>query len=570
MRTAAAQTGTNVSTAVANSYLGNTNQYTPDGSLRYDVTGTHSWTDPTTGSKYDIPTWSVTQELSDQNKAIKEQTDAAKMNMAGMASGLSEDISAHLSNQMDPNFNAQQYLQNNPDVAKAAYAQGRDPAAFAREHYQAYGLNEGRAAPGAPQAGDPSQISKVPKAQTNFFNAQQYLQQNPDVRAWAQQTGMTPEAAAQLHYEKFGAFEGRAQNNTGQVQNSLGNYGQQQSTFGDAGDITRSYGPADNFSNDRQRYEDSLMARMNPQLSKERASIEQRLADQGIRYGSAAYQGAMDDYNRQANDARFAAVGQAGSEQQRMNAMAQQLAQFQNSAQGQAFSQAQGRGQFANDAQNMNYQQMLGAGSFANAAQNQAFGQNAQEAGFANAGLAQQLAQAQSSFNAQQTGRNQYMQEAYQARNQPLNEISALMSGSQVSSTPWMNNPQSQIPTTDIAGIINNNFAQQSQNYQSANQNWQSTMGGLLGLGGKIGAAAIMSDRKVKKNIDKIGTIFAAGDKKLPVYEYEYKGKFADGQRHVGPMAQDVERLDPDAVTEIDGIKHILTREMMGGILRAA
>ena len=76
------------------------------------------------------------------------------------------------------------------------------------------------------------------------------------------------------------------------------------------------------FSADRQRVEDSLMARMNPQLQSERASIEQRLADQGIRYGSQAYTSAMDDYNRQANDARFAAIGQAGQEQQRMMDMA--------------------------------------------------------------------------------------------------------------------------------------------------------------------------------------------------------------------------------------------------------
>ena len=42
--------------------------------------------------------------------------------------------------------------------------------------------------------------------------------------------------------------------------------GEIQSQFGDAGNITNSYGPADNFSADRQRVEDALMQRMNPQL----------------------------------------------------------------------------------------------------------------------------------------------------------------------------------------------------------------------------------------------------------------------------------------------------------------
>jgi hypothetical protein len=376
----------------------------------------------------------------------------------------------------------------------------------------------------------------------------------------------------------------------GNIQSSIGGYGQQQSTFGDAGDITRSYGPADNFSADRQRVEDSLMSRMQPQLSRDRSAIEQRLSDQGIRYGSQAYSSAMDDYNRQSNDARFAAIGQAGSEQARMNDMAAKQAGFQNAAQMQAYQQAQGRGEFANAAQQQNYAQTLGAGSFANAAQQQQNAQNASQAGFYNAGVGQQLAQQQSGFNAQNAQRNQYMQEAYQQRNQPLNEITSLMSGSQMQNPNWLNTPSSQIATTDIGGLINQNFAQQSQNYQAANQNWQSTMGGLLGLGGKLGGAAIMaSDRRVKENIKRMGTVFTAdidhdepGRKlasfdvdhdepraRLPIYEYSYKDDPAS-IRHVGPMAQDVEKYDKRAVTEIGGVKHINPSRVMGGILRAA
>jgi len=244
----------------------------------------------------------------------------------------------------------------------------------------------------------------------------------------------------------------------------------------------------------------------------------------------------MDDYNRQSNDARFAAIGQAGDEQARLNQMAAAQAGFQNQAQAQGYQQNQGL------------------------------------ASFRNAGLMQQLAQQQSGFNAQNAARNQYMQEQYQQRNQPLNEISALMSGSQVQQPNWLNSPTSQIATTDIGGLINQNFAQQSQNFQSANQNWQSTMGGLLGLGGKLGSAAIMSDRRSKQNIEKIGSVFSsneAGDRKrLPVYEWEYKHD--PGTRRVGPMAQDVEKIDPGAVGEIGGVKHIDANRVMGGILRAA
>ena len=440
--------------------------------------------------------------MSPQGQLLQTQNDATKLNLASMANQQSGRIGDLLSTGMDPSFNTQGYLSANPDVAQYAIQQGLDPTEFARQHYQQFGVGEQRGGWQSPAAGDASAITGVPKAATSFAGG-----------------------------------------------------GPIQSTFGDAGDITRSYGPEDNFSADRGRVEEALYGRLNPQLERDRAGIEQRLADQGIRYGSQAYASAMDDYNRQSTDARLAVTSAGGQEQQRMMDMAAQRAGFQNAAQQQAYDQAQGRG------------------AFANMAQNQMFGQNAQQAAFGNAGLAQQLAQAQSGFNAQQAGRNQYMQEAYQQRNQPINEITSLMSGSQVQSPNWMNTPQSQIPTTDFAGIMANNFAQQSQNYQSANQNWQSVMGGLLGMGGKLGSAMI-SDRRAKKNIEKIGSVFAAApdgeSKELPIYEWEYKGKLADGQKHTGPMAQDVEKIDRSAVGEVGGVKTIDTRKVMGGILRAA
>ena len=444
---------------MANAFLNNVNQNTPEGSLRYDVTGNYGWTDPSTGHTYNIPTFTSTQSLSPQQQLLKGQNDATKLNMATMGNQQSQRVSNLLSTPFNPTGG------------------------------------------GAPQGGQVGWLMDDPDAQTSY---------DPG--------------------------------------------GQIQRTFGDAGDITRSYGAGD-FSQDRQNVEDSLMARMNPQLARERSSVEQRLADQGIRYGSQAYSSAMDDYNRQANDARFAAVGQAGSEQQRMMDMAAQRAGFQNSAQQQAYDQAQGRG------------------SFANAAQAQQNAQNAAQGGFFNAAQAQNLARDQSIFNAANAQRNQYMQEQYAQRNQPLNEISALLGGSQVQQPNWLNSPTSQIANTDFAGIMNANAQLQAQNYQTAQSGWNSTMGGILGAGGKLGAAAIMSDRREKENIDRIGTIFAAtpeGEaKELPIHRYSYKDDPAS-MMHTGPMAQDVEKIDKRAVIERGGIKYIKPKNVMGSILRAA
>ena len=82
-----------------------------------------------------------------------------------------------------------------------------------------------------------------------------------------------------------------------------------------------------------------------------------------------------------------------------------------------------------------------------------------------------------------------------------------------------------------------------------------------------------MSDRRAKKNIDRIGTRVRRhrdGErKKLPIYEYEY-ARARRRRRHVGPMAQDVEKIDPRRGQEIGGVKHIDTGRVMGSILRAA
>jgi hypothetical protein len=460
VETARASTSTNVATGVANAFLNNVNQVTPQGSLNYSQTGSYNWNDPVTGTSYNIPTFTATQTLSPQQKAIQGQTEATQFNLAGMANSQSQRISKLLGHEMDTS--------------------------------------------GIPQAGDPNAIKNVGQAATSF--------------------------------------------DTG---------GPLQTSFDAGGPIKSSYAPEGNYSQDRQRVEDSLMQRMNPQLELERKGVEQRLADQGIRYGSQAYTSAMDDYNRQSNDARFAAIGQAGAEQQRMNAMTAQEAAFQNQAQQQQYEQNQGLASFGNQA--------LG----------QTFQQNAALASFGNAGLAQQMAQAQSGFNADQAARNAALQELYTSRNQPINEITSLLSGSQIQNPNFVNTPGSQIATTDIGGLVNQNFQNQMSVYGQQNQNWQQLMGGVLGLGA---GAMKASDERMKEDIDRVGTVFAfdedAERKKLPIYEYQYKDDPAS-LRHVGPMAQDVKKVDPKAVSNVKTPAGktrmaIDTRRVMGNILKAA
>ena len=334
---------------------------------------------------------------------------------------------------------------------------------------------------------------------------------------------------------------------------------QQQRTFDDAGALTRDYDTSQG-TQQRASVENALFQRVQPQNDRDRANLESRLADQGIKYGSPAFQAAMDNYNRGINDQRLAITAQGGQEQKLQDDLAAQRAGFQNSAQQQA------------------YQQALGRGNFANTAQTNAFQQAASRAQLWNAADVQRQSEAATLFNAQQTARAQALSEQYSLRNQPINEITALLSQSQVSNPTATNVAQNKIPTTDVAGLINNNFSQSLDAYKQQSTNYNQIVGGLFSAIGSIGGAAYgatKSDVRSKENIHKVGSVFAADPQKLaepselPVYSYSYKDDPAS-TRHIGPMAQDVEKVDPNAVLhDRQGTKYIDNRRM-GGLLRAA
>lgn len=247
VKTAAAQTGTNVSTAVANAYLNNVNQNTPEGSLEYSQSGSHSWTDPSTGETYSIPTFTATQTLSEQGQLLKDQGDRANLNMATLAADQSGRLNGLLS----------------------------EPMTIGNEATEARLFELGR-------------------------------------------------------------------------------------------------------------------KRLDPRFAEGREGLATQLSNQGIKLGSEAYDRAMRNFGNQENDA---------------------------------------------------YNQLL------------------------------------------LTGRGMATQEQLAERNQPINEITALLSGSQVSQPNFVNSNMGAIPTTDFAGITNQNYNQRLGAWQQNNAQKQALMGGLFGLG---------------------------------------------------------------------------------------
>jgi len=196
--------------------------------------------------------------------------------------------------------------------------------------------------------------------------------------------------------------------------------------------------------------------RLDPRMAQQRASIETRLANQGIAPGSRAWQTAMDQASQAENDA---------------------------------------------------YNQLM------------------------------------------LTGRGQAFAENLATRNQPINEITALLSGSQVSNPAAMGAAPQQTPGVggvDYTGLVNQKFAADTANYQNQ-------MGGLFGMGGALlgaagnagGFGALFSDERLKTDIRRIGQTDAG----VPLYIYRY---ITGGPPQIGVLAQELAETQPEAVSMHD------------------
>jgi hypothetical protein len=98
------------------------------------------------------------------------------------------------------------------------------------------------------------------------------------------------------------------------------------------------------------------------------------------------------------------------------------------------------------------------------------------------------------------------------------------------------------------AGALDANALAKYQADMQAQAAKQKMFGDMIGTIGSAAFAA--SDRRLKTDIQRIGTT----DGGLPVYTYRYKGEDA---MQMGVMAQDVEKVNPEAVREFGGYKAV-------------
>ena len=254
----------------------------------------------------------------------------------------------------------------------------------------------------------------------------------------------------------------------------------------------------------------------------------------------------------------------------------QQQAAFANSAAGQQFGQNQQQAQFYNTTQNDTFNRQLQRAQLYNQASAQDFNQNLAASQYQNqiaqqnyanqqAGVDAQNALAQQSFGNQQTGANfqntarqNSLQEQLALRNQPINEISALMAGGQVTLPQFTGYNAPNVAGSTIGQNVYNTAGIQNQQYMTQMQANAANNAGLFGLGasglgalGKIGASAVLgSDRKIKRDIHRVGATKGG----LPIYLYRY---INDNTPYLGVMADEVEKVIPEAVIDMGAFKAV-------------
>ena len=277
----------------------------------------------------------------------------------------------------------------------------------------------------------------------------------------------------------------------------------------------------------------------------------QQLQNAGIGQNFAQGQAA----NAAGNQAVGQNFGQGLAAQQAQNAASQQL-----------YNQYMGVQGLQNQAVNQNQQAALAQYQAQLGGQQQGFGQQVTQQNLGNQAIAQNqqaaLQQQQAALAAQNQQYNQLLQGAQfgntaqqqslaqqlALRNQPLNEISGLMAGSQIQMPQFQGYQGANVAPAPIFAGAQAAGQAATQNYGIQQAAANANTSGLFGLAGAgLGAYGMMnaapmlaaSDRRLKSYIVRVGTHKTG----IGVYEYNIFGN-----RQRGVMADEVEAIMPEAV----------------------
>lgn len=185
-------------------------------------------------------------------------------------------------------------------------------------------------------------------------------------------------------------------------------------------------------------------------FAKDQAAMDTQLRNQGLQPGTEAYKNAMLEFNRNKNDAYAAAVNQAVAA--------------------------------GNSVANQNFQNLLSSTTAA-----QGLDTNAQNA------IIQAIQARQGITSADQQLRQQQIAEQAYLRSLPLNEANALRTGNQVSMPQFSGYQNANVQSAPIYQATNDLYGQQVANANAQNASSSNWMSGLMGLGGQLGSAWLLS-----------------------------------------------------------------------------
>lgn len=243
------------------------------------------------------------------------------------------------------------------------------------------------------------------------------------------------------------------------------------------------------FEQSRRDVEKAVMSRADPQLQAAKQQLDAKLVAEGHQRGTEGYNQAMGEWGQQYNDATMQAILAGGQEQSRL------------------------------------------------------FGMDLQRFGAEN-----QAAQQQAAWEASKRGTD--IQENLLLRQTPMNEINALMSGSQISMPQFSAYNSGQVAGTPYGDYVYKGYDTQSANYraqEAADAASQAAM--WSGIGSLGGGLLARSERRVKRDIQLIGMRHG-----LPWYRFSYIWDAPDAEPRDGVMFDEVQILQPDAAVTVGGV----------------
>lgn len=528
---AQAQTNSNVKTGVANTLMGNANQYTPFGTVTNSI---REWRD--LGDGNGIPLYDQTITLSPEQQRMLDQQNAIGIGLGDQAISQIGRVGGILNSSLAVPPTLQQ-LGGAPDL-QTNVSLGRAPTSFGDVGSAARGF--GDAGLITSSVGDAGWLQRGvgdgSRASTTFGDAGQ-IQRSVGPNDFSADGQRVRDAM-------MARLSPGLKQDRDALETQLVNQG-----------LTRGT-PAFNAAMDEasRRENDARLA-----VDVAGGQEQSRLFSDNLAAGNFANSAQAQAYEQAFGRGSFANSAIAQNFGQDLAA-----GQFGNAAQQQSFNQLMARADLANGAQQQGYEQLLGRGQFYNQGQQQDFDQeqtralygldttrlnNAaalDEATFRNNSLGSlfQLGQAATGFN------NNVGQQSWQndltARTQPINEISALMGLGQVQVPQGQPFQAGEVAGTPVGQYVYQSAQMQQDAWKSQVAAKAQSMGSLFGLGASlVGGALAKSDRRMKDAVRDLGIRLANG---LKLYAYRYLGDPEGAPEHVGVMADEVARVRPGAV----------------------